>query len=49
MASCASGLNPYFIGLPILIKDQEKEPSILEGLNPYFIGLPILIRVLSSF
>ena len=37
-------LNPYFIGLPILIFINSL--SSLEftiGLNPYFIGLPILI------
>ena len=41
------GLNPYFIGLPILIFTMivyliEK----IKGLNPYFIGLPILILCL---
>ena len=37
------GLNPYFIGLPILIRflyDYRNGPG---SLNPYFIGLPILI------
>ena len=39
-------LNPYFIGLPILISIREyvKQLEIVaQGLNPYFIGLPILI------
>ena len=37
-------LNPYFIGLPILImKIQRKIKELLKCLNPYFIGLPILI------
>ena len=38
------GLNPYFIGLPILIRNKYapiKDDEL--GLNPYFIGLPILI------
>ena len=38
------GLNPYFIGLPILISGSNKDSLIVEiCLNPYFIGLPILI------
>ena len=37
-------LNPYFIGLPILIEGTKNSVfSDKEGLNPYFIGLPILI------
>ena len=37
-------LNPYFIGLPILIPLETKlKKEIKKGLNPYFIGLPILI------
>ena len=37
-------LNPYFIGLSILIKDKSiKLFRDWEGLNPYFIGLSILI------
>ena len=37
-------LNPYFIGLPILIFElQEILKGGEKGLNPYFIGLPILI------
>ena len=39
-----SRLNPYFIGLPILMKFGdfvEEHPSF--RLNPYFIGLPILM------
>ena len=41
-------LNPYFIGLSILIimKKNLKE-KMEKGLNPYFIGLSILIN--SSF
>ena len=37
-------LNPYFIGLPILIPGRivGLRDNIL-SLNPYFIGLPILI------
>ena len=38
------GLNPYFIGLPILILIYECFCYFLNGLNPYFIGLPILIN-----
>ena len=38
-------LNPYFIGLPILIEVSLPDIEEIEaGLNPYFIGLPILIR-----
>ena len=38
------GLNPYFIGLPILIIIVINDKLFLkECLNPYFIGLPILI------
>ena len=37
-------LNPYFIGLPILIGCRRKLYKGSEtSLNPYFIGLPILI------
>ena len=37
-------LNPYFIGLPILImKNLEVNGKKVFCLNPYFIGLPILI------
>ena len=36
-------LNPYFIGLPILIYRVSFVANRLTGLNPYFIGLPILI------
>ena len=38
------GLNPYFIGLPILIGDNYEYSNQKWGcLNPYFIGLPILM------
>ena len=38
-------LNPYFIGLPILITFSLIQfINLLACLNPYFIGLPILIR-----
>ena len=38
------GLNPYFIGLPILmIVIFNIVNETFESLNPYFIGLPILI------
>ena len=37
-------LNPYFIGLPILIRKKENPYTEVNFcLNPYFIGLPILI------
>ena len=37
-------LNPYFIGLPILIVNKfDRIPYMPPSLNPYFIGLPILI------
>ena len=37
-------LNPYFIGLPILMSEEYKAYLVeAMGLNPYFIGLPILI------
>ena len=41
-----ASLNPYFIGLSILIMVTENmERTIkLMGLNPYFIGLSILMR-----
>ena len=40
----ANCLNPYFIGLPILIaKATIKANEVKKRLNPYFIGLPILI------
>ena len=42
-------LNPYFIGLPILIDLQKGLEQLAKlGLNPYFIGLPILISSLNS-
>ena len=38
------GLNPYFIGLPILIIIKASDLNLqAESLNPYFIGLPILM------
>ena len=39
-------LNPYFIGLSILISITHdwKSYQDLQSLNPYFIGLSILIR-----
>ena len=38
------GLNPYFIGLSILIRKKENPyTEIKYCLNPYFIGLSILI------
>ena len=41
----AGGLNPYFIGLPILIFKAYWRfvMNLSSSLNPYFIGLPILI------
>ena len=36
-------LNPYFIGLSILISHMNSYKSPIECLNPYFIGLSILI------
>ena len=39
----SSSLNPYFIGLPILITKTLSRVLTELGLNPYFIGLPILI------
>ena len=40
-----NSLNPYFIGLPILISNLCYRTSHLkDSLNPYFIGLPILIN-----
>ena len=55
MANCIVGdivwysLNPYFIGLPILIMEIfNSEVNRLDGLNPYFIGLPILMPESSS-
>ena len=42
-------LNPYFIGLSILILQNEMTiPISEECLNPYFIGLSILIDFLMS-
>ena len=43
------GLNPYFIGLPILM-DQQRYTSETNvwSLNPYFIGLPILINTIKT-
>ena len=44
MHSFSCCLNPYFIGLPILITFYAELPFYSkESLNPYFIGLPILI------
>ena len=44
MKKIDAGLNPYFIGLPILIRDScNHRRNNNSGLNPYFIGLPILI------
>ena len=41
------GLNPYFIGLPILITLKSTLGYFDKNrLNPYFIGLPILIVVI---
>ena len=41
----AGSLNPYFIGLSILIFDTwAKREELTDGLNPYFIGLSILIQ-----
>ena len=37
-------LNPYFIGLSILINPVSGFTILIEGLNPYFIGLSILIK-----
>ena len=39
-----NSLNPYFIGLPILMLSSWVSVAIDTSLNPYFIGLPILIR-----
>ena len=37
--------NPYFTGLPILIRGLfEVIVFLILGFNPYFTGLPILIR-----
>ena len=42
-------LNPYFIGLPILIwKLCRYEYRNFNCLNPYFIGLPILIGAIEA-
>ena len=42
------GLNPYFIGLPILIISAIFWSNLVViCLNPYFIGLPILILLYS--
>ena len=39
-------LNPYFIGLSILITEEPyKTLNQRSGLNPYFIGLSILIFI----
>ena len=35
--------NPYFIGLPILIRLFLINPEEKSSFNPYFIGLPILM------
>ena len=40
------GLNPYFIGLSILILPDRDDLIGPDSLNPYFIGLSILIWVL---
>ena len=47
LKSLERSLNPYFIGLPILISWYDIISFILvdECFNPYFIGLPILIVV----
>ena len=38
------GFNPYFTGLPILIKSNKKRKGPIKyRFNPYFTGLPILI------
>ena len=37
------GLNPYFIGLSILILPDRDDLIGPDSLNPYFIGLSILI------
>ena len=43
-------LNPYFIGLSILIFDVlDAKISAAKSLNPYFIGLSILIFVTTTF
>ena len=39
------GLNPYFIGLSILIFDDKVIGLKTPSLNPYFIGLSILINL----
>ena len=42
--------NPYFIGLPILIRKHALDNySKDSSFNPYFIGLPILIILISCF
>ena len=41
-------LNPYFIGLPILIGVKLINFPSATSLNPYFIGLPILINIRKS-
>ena len=44
-AAIEERLNPYFIGLPILITPVSINLYVLKkSLNPYFIGLPILIN-----
>ena len=41
-------LNPYFIGLSILIIMNQNFNGLKEdGLNPYFIGLSILITTVA--
>ena len=45
----ATGLNPYFTGLSILIDlNLQAEIEIAEGLNPYFTGLSILMQCLKK-
>ena len=39
------GFNPYFTGLPILIKSIFIGTQIRWCFNPYFTGLPILISM----
>ena len=39
-----AGFNPYFTGLPILIRFlMELDRQLQACFNPYFTGLPILI------
>ena len=45
MQNLRGSLNPYFIGLPILIIALNSLNNKFGSLNPYFIGLPILIYI----